>query len=100
MKSTSPYTLYILRCSDNTLYTGIALDVEKRVIEHNTSDKGAKYTRYRRPVLLVYQEGCIGKSAALKREISIKKMTRQKKEALLCEKEVSFCPFTSSQTAP
>jgi len=86
MKSTSPYTLYILRCSDNTLYTGISLDVEKRVLQHNTTDKGAKYTRYRRPVLLVYQEGCIDKSSALKREISIKKMTRQKKEALLCEK--------------
>jgi putative endonuclease len=77
-----PYTLYIVRCSDTTLYTGIALDVEKRIIEHNTSDKGAKYTRYRRPVTLIYQESCIDKSTALKRELSIKKMSRKQKEAL------------------
>lgn len=82
MSVNSPYTLYILRCSDDTLYTGIALDVDKRVIEHNTSDKGAKYTRYRRPVTLIYQESCIDKSTALKRELAIKKMNRQQKEAL------------------
>ena len=76
------YTLYILRCSDDTFYTGIALDVDKRVIEHNTTDKGAKYTRYRRPVKLIYQELCLDKSTALKRELAIKKMSRQQKEAL------------------
>lgn len=82
MSVNPPYTLYILRCSDNTFYTGIALDVDKRVIEHNTTDKGAKYTRYRRPVTLIYQESCVDKSTALKRELAIKKMNRQQKEAL------------------
>jgi putative endonuclease len=77
------YSVYMLRCSDNTLYTGIALNLEKRLHEHNTSDKGAKYTRCRRPVTLTYHETCENKSAALKREITIKKMTRIQKEAML-----------------
>lgn len=78
-----PYTLYILRCSDTTLYTGITVDLERRISEHNISDKGAKYTRSRRPVALVYTEPFETKSAALKREIAIKKMTRAQKEGLL-----------------
>ena len=83
MKQTAkPYTLYILRCSDDTYYTGIALDVEKRLNEHNTSDKGAKYTRHRRPVTLMYQESCEDKGAALRRERAIKRMKRSAKEAL------------------
>lgn len=83
MKSSEKaYTLYILKCSDDTYYTGIAVDVEKRFHEHNTSDKGAKYTRYRRPVTLMYQESCKDKSSALKREIAIKRMKRSTKEAL------------------
>jgi putative endonuclease len=83
MKSSEKaYTLYILQCSDGTYYTGIAIDVEKRVIEHNTSDKGAKYTRARRPVTLMYREICSDKSSALKRELAIKKMKRTAKEGL------------------
>lgn len=83
MKSSEkPYTLYILRCSDDTYYTGIALDVEKRLNEHNSSDKGAKYTRHRRPVTLMYTEICCDKSAALKRERAIKRIKRSEKEAL------------------
>ncbi|MCI4405709.1 MAG: GIY-YIG nuclease family protein [Sulfuricurvum sp.] len=83
MKSSDKaYTLYILQCSDNTYYTGIAVDVEKRLIEHNTSDKGAKYTRSRRPVTLMYRETYSDKSSALKRELAIKKMKRSAKEAL------------------
>jgi len=83
MKSSEKsYTLYILKCSDDTYYTGIAIDVEKRVHEHNTSDKGAKYTRYRRPVTLMYQESCSDKSTALKRERAVKRMKRSNKEAL------------------
>lgn len=81
--SHQPYTLYIVRCCDDTLYTGITLDVQKRILEHNTSLKGAKYTHSRRPVSLVYQEPCSDKSEALKREIAIKKMTRQQKENLI-----------------
>lgn len=80
--SEKSYTLYILKCSDDTYYTGIALDVEKRLSEHNSSDKGAKYTRHRRPVTLMYRELCSDKSSALKRERAIKRMKRSAKEAL------------------
>lgn len=73
----------MLKCSDETLYTGIAQDINKRVLEHNSSPKGAKYTRGRRPVTLVYNEICEDKSTALKREHAIKKLTRMQKEALL-----------------
>ena len=83
MISDLAYSVYILRCSDSTLYTGITNNLEKRIMEHNTSDRGAKYTRYRRPVTLVYHEAYENKSEALKREIAIKKMPRSKKEKLL-----------------
>lgn len=76
--------VYLLRCADNSLYAGIATDVERRVNEHNCSDKlGAKYTRGRRPVKLVYQESVLTRSAALKREHAIKKLSRVQKEALV-----------------
>lgn len=77
------YSVYILLCSDKTLYTGIAFDVQKRLLEHNGSPKGAKYTRGRRPLELVYSEQCEDKSSALKREHAIKKLTRLQKETLL-----------------
>ncbi|MEN8146167.1 MAG: enolase C-terminal domain-like protein [Campylobacterota bacterium] len=82
------YSLYILECADNTLYTGIAKEVEKRVEDHNSSPKGAKYTKARRPVMLVYEERHRSKSAALKREIEIKKMTRSQKEKLIVLQKV------------
>ena len=72
---------YILRCADDTLYCGITNDLEKRLAAHNAGD-GAKYTRARRPVQLVYHEPCADKSAALKREIEIKKLPRVSKLAL------------------
>ncbi len=78
-----PYSVYILRCADDTLYTGIARDVQQRLIEHNTSDKAAKYTRARRPLILVYHEQCENKSIALKREMAIKKMKRSQKLELI-----------------
>ena len=64
--------VYILECKDMTLYTGTAKNIEKRVQEHNNSRSGAKYTRGRRPVKLVYAEICPDFSAALKREAEIK----------------------------
>lgn len=76
------YSVYIVRCSDDTFYTGITNNLEKRISDHNLSDKGAKYTRSRRPVSLAYHESCENKSIALKRELAIKKMTRSQKEAL------------------
>jgi len=77
------YFLYILRCSDDTLYTGITTDIERRLKEHNLGTKGAKYTRSRRPVKLVYKEKLEDKSSALKREYEIKKMSRKKKLLLI-----------------
>lgn len=77
------YFVYMLKCSDNTLYTGIATDVSRRLGEHNNSEKGAKYTKVRRPVELVYFEESENRSTASKREYEIKKMTREKKLELV-----------------
>ena len=78
----SPWWLYMLRCADGTLYTGITTDVERRLAEHN-SGKGAKYTRSRRPVEVVYREPCPDKSAALRREIAVKRLSRAHKCKLM-----------------
>ena len=74
--------LYILRCGDGTLYTGITNDVEKRLAAHRAG-KGAKYTRGRGPLELVYREELPDHSAALKRELEIKSMPRAEKEKLI-----------------
>ena len=76
------WRLYILRCGDGTLYTGITTDVEKRLEVHRNG-KGAKYTRGRGPLMLVYQEECGTHSDALKREWVVKALTRQEKEQLI-----------------
>jgi putative endonuclease len=81
----NPYILYMLRCNDATLYTGITIDIQRRLYEHNHTDKGAKYTRSRRPCVMVYHERFDTKSGALKREIAIKKMSKAKKETLLLQ---------------
>lgn len=71
-------------CSDKTLYTGVAKDVGRRVHEHNTSDRlGARYTRARRPVILVYTEACEDRSQASRREVQIKRLSRREKEDLI-----------------
>jgi len=77
------YFVYILTCEDNTLYTGITTDLQKRLEEHNHSDKGAKYTRIRRPVVLSYSEKAQNRSEASKREYAIKKLSRAKKLQLI-----------------
>ena len=77
------YYVYILRCSDSTLYTGIATDVQRRLVEHNETQKGAKYTRVRRPVELVYQEETEDRSSACKREYAIKQLKREEKLRLI-----------------
>jgi len=74
--------LYILCCRDDTLYTGITTDVEKRLEAHRTG-KGAKYTRGRAPLELVYRETCGSHSDALKRELEIKKLSRAEKQKLI-----------------
>ncbi len=76
----------MLECADSTLYTGIATDLERRLDEHNSSPKGAKYTRARRPVKLVYSETFEDRSSASKREYEIKKKMRREEKLLLVQK--------------
>ena len=73
---------YMVRCSDNSLYTGWTNDLEKRIEAHNTG-KGAKYTKSRRPVELVYSEEFATKEEAMRREYFIKKMKKKEKEKLI-----------------
>jgi len=77
------YHLYILKCSDKSLYTGIARDLVRRVKEHNTSKLGAKYTRGRRPVKLVYSKKFRNRSTASKAEARIKMLSREEKLQLI-----------------
>ena len=77
------YFVYIVSCSDDTLYTGITTDVHRRIDEHNGNEKGAKYTKNRQPVKLVYTVEFEGRSDASKEEIRIKKLTRKQKEYLI-----------------
>ena len=76
------YLLYILRCGDGTLYTGITNDLPRRLAAHQ-SGRGAKYTRGRGPLTLVYTELCPDKSSALRRELQIKRLPRRAKESLI-----------------
>jgi len=75
--------IYILKCSDKTLYTGYTNDIEKRVLAHNSLKTGARYTKGRRPVSLVYSENFKTKSKAMKREWEIKAMTRKEKISII-----------------
>ncbi len=77
------YYLYLLRCADNTLYTGITTDLVRRFKEHNFSNLGAKYTAARRPVKLVYSEQFEDRSAASKREHEVKNLSRLEKLQLI-----------------
>jgi len=82
--SSQAWFVYILRCADNTLYTGITTDLDKRIEQHNGLQKnGAKYTRNRQPVKLGYQEESSSRSAASKRECSIKALSKLEKEHLV-----------------
>lgn len=74
--------VYVLECSDGTLYTGYTVDLERRVDEHDAGD-GAKYTRGRTPVELLYSEQFDSQSAAMRREYEIKQLSRSEKEALV-----------------
>ena len=82
MDKEKEWVLYILRCGDGSLYTGITDDLVRRLEAHR-SGKGAKYTRGRSPLELVYQEACPDHSAALKREWAVKKLSREKKFTLI-----------------
>jgi putative endonuclease len=76
------WSVYLLRCADGTLYAGSTTDVEARAHAHNAG-RGARYTSGRRPVEVVYQEECGSRSAALRREHALKRLTRCEKEALI-----------------
>lgn len=75
--------VYIVQCNDNSLYTGITTDLERRILEHNGVEKGAKYTRMRQPVILVYSSSFENRSEVSKEEIRIKKLTKKKKLELI-----------------
>jgi len=89
IKPASSWYVYILSCNDGSLYTGITTDLYRRVAEHNSSVKGAKYTKARRPVRLVYHETAISRSAAAKREYKLKKMSTRQKHSLVKRFEIS-----------
>jgi putative endonuclease len=75
--------VYMLRCSDDTLYTGVTTDVQRRVAEHNGTTKGAKYTKARQPVALVYTKKAKDRSGAQIKEAQLRKLTRREKLLLV-----------------
>ncbi len=75
--------VYMLRCSDDTLYTGISNDVEKRIFDHNNSKCWARYTKSRRPVSLVRKKKTKDKITAMKMEYKMKRLNREKKEEII-----------------
>lgn len=83
IEKSAMHYVYILKCRDKTLYVGYSTNVEKRVHAHNAHKRGAKYTKARRPVTLVYKQGFRTLSRALKREYEIKQWTRAEKLAFL-----------------
>ena len=83
MIQNNTWTVYFLRCNDNSLYTGITTDITRRLYQHNNTKLGAKYTRARRPVTLVYSESAVDKSAASKREYQLRTLTKKQKETLV-----------------
>lgn len=85
MQRKKRWQLYIVRCADGTLYTGIALDARQRLIEHNESHRGARYTRAKRPVTLVFVQEFPDRSRAAKEEAHIKKLPRQAKLELITQ---------------
>lgn len=77
------FTVYIVKCADETFYTGYTRDVARRMFQHNNSKKGARYTRYRRPVVIVHKEEYGTLSEALRREYDIKQMKKEGKLGLI-----------------
>lgn len=96
-KASGAWWVYILRCADRTLYTGVTTDVERRAGAHNTG-RGARYTRARLPVRVVYVESAESRGAALRREIAIKAMTRSEKLRLVrAKRDESRRPIPSAE---
>lgn len=84
--ASNSWTVYILRCADDSLYTGITNNVSRRVAEHNASARGASYTRGRRPVALAFTHEVTDRSAASRLEAWIKAQTRKTKESIITHK--------------
>ena len=82
--------LYVVICNDETFYTGITTNIVRRLSEHNNGSRGAKYTRSRRPVKLVYSLVCDSMSDALKKEKKFKKLKRSKKIEIIYEKKIFY----------
>jgi putative endonuclease len=81
----SAWFVYVVRCSDGSLYTGITNNIKKRILEHNYGTRGAKYTKSRRPVRLLYKRECDSRSHALKEEWAFKKLKKTEKERIIKE---------------
>ena len=79
---TTSYSVYLVRCVDGTYYTGITTDIDRRVREHNCSLRGARYTKSRRPVSLVYVEACSSRGAAQRREYALRNLSHEQKQVL------------------
>jgi len=93
------YHLYILKCADKTLYTGITVDLDRRIKEHNTSHLGARYTSSRRPVKLVYSKKFRNRSLASKEENRIKHLPRKDKLVLINKKSIIESSLTPLKMA-
>ena len=85
-----PWSVYIIKCNDGKLYTGISNDVDKRIAKHNKG-KGCRFTKYRHPVELLYNEKCGTKSVARKRELKIQGFSRDRKFDLIYNKQHENC---------
>jgi len=83
--SPKPYYMYVLSCKDGSFYCGVTTDPDRREKEHNGSKRGAKYTRSRRPVKLIFSMLCKSKSDAYKKEAAFKKLTRSQKLEYMCD---------------
>lgn len=83
MPESQAWHVYMLLCADNSLYTGITTDPERRLREHNSGRAGAKYTRPRRPVEMVYLEPAASRADAARREYEIRQLTRSDKQVLI-----------------
>jgi putative endonuclease len=96
----STWFVYLLRCADNTLYGGVTTDLDRRLSEHNNSNKlGAKYTRARRPVQLAYAENASNRKSACIREYQLKRLKKNEKEQLVLDFNVaSFLEYTDELT--
>lgn len=88
--------IYIIKCADNTLYTGTTTNISRRIKEHNHK-KGGSYTRIRLPVMLLYSEAYLDRSKALRREAQIKQWTKKKKLALIAHDRAQLIKLSKSR---